>query len=817
MLISAWLTAVRNRLQGPCAVKRRIHKKPAASAAEGLEIRALLTTTLQAVRPNAGEFLTPGEIRTVAPQELTLQFSLGSTITPSTITSQAIQVFRSGNPNDVTAVFGDANDVPVTIGYVGSGSTPNEVETLGDEHYRIVVNGTGANALAATVITSTGTTADPVANATFDFELDLGARIVAVDPQPVTRVADGTLVQARNQIVLYFNDDRLNQNAAENPNFYQLINTNETVNTIDDSKVNPTSVVYNSTLNTATLTFAGGIAELYGAGSYRLRVGNAEAAPTAPTAVDQSVDPGSSFATAVQLPAINAATNSSTVISSGINPQLVAFQFPGADDEPGHREIEVENHLLGGADSGSSGIPFREYNFKSNYGSDPLGNPLSNAITEAQKDRAREIFAYYSEISGIDFVETASSGLTVVTGDMRALDPTIPTGPGGVAGLAGGSMAIMDMGETWANLPGQNWFNVAMHEIGHLLGQGHTYDLPDPTVQGAGSSGSTGTGVEATLAGDHDIVHLQHLYRPDSVDIDLYKFQTVATNVFSAEIMAERMANSGTLDSVLRLYREVNGQRELIAQNDNYFSKDSFLELTLEPGTYYIGVSSTGNDAYDPSVQNTGMGGTSQGVYDLRVNFRPNVFGPGSAIVDTTGRTFDGDSDGIQGGVYNFWFKAATAANTLFVDKANASFLRTAITASATSIGVERAAAFALNTTIRINNEQMRISAINLATNTLTVARAQNGTSASSHSIDSPIRKTTSNGAELTPFGFVNDALAVATPGQIVRIVGNGGVDNDPDTLQDSFPYEIGVNTAGQALWDGAALEAPRNPRLCGS
>ena len=815
MLISAWLTAVRNRLQGPCAVKRRIHKKPAASAAEGLEIRALLTTTLQAVRPNAGEFLTPGEIRTVAPQELTLQFSLGSTITPSTITSQAIQVFRSGNPNDVTAVFGDANDVPVTIGYVGSGSTPNEVvlrfgETLGDEHYRIVVNGTGANALAATVVTSTGTTADPVANATFDFELDLGARIVAVDPQPVTRVADGTLVQARNQIVVYFNDDRLNQNAAENPNFYQLINTNETVNTIDDSKVNPTSVVYNSTLNTATLTFAGGIAELYGAGSYRLRVGNAEAAPTAPTAVDQSVDPGSSFATAVQLPAINAATNSSTVISSGINPQLVAFQFPGADDEPGHREIEVENHLLGGADSGSSGIPFREYNFKSNYGSDPLGNPLSNAITEAQKDRAREIFAYYSEISGIDFVETASTGLTVVTGDMRALDPTIPTGPGGVAGLAGGGMAIMDMGETWANLPGQNWFNVAMHEIGHLLGQGHTYDLPEPTVQGAGSSGSSGTGVEATLAGDHDIVHLQYLYRPDSVDIDLYKFQTVATNVFSAEIMAERMANSGTLDSVLRLYREVNGQRELIAQNDNYFSKDSFLELTLEPGTYYIGVSSTGNDAYDPSVQNTGMGGTSQGVYDLRVNFRPNVFGPGSAIVDTTGRTFDGDSDGIQGGVYNFWFKAATAANTLFVDKANASFLRTAITASATSIGVERAAAFALNTTIRINNEQMRISAINLATNTLTVARAQNGTSASSHSIDSPIRKTTSNGAELTPFGFVNDALAVATPGQIVRIVGNGGVDNDPDTLQDSFPYEIGVNTAGQALWDGAALEAPR-------
>ncbi len=85
MLISTWLTAVRNRLQAPRVVKRRQNQKQASQASENLETRALLTTTLQAVRPNVGEFLTPGEIRTVAPQELTLQFSLGSTITPSSI------------------------------------------------------------------------------------------------------------------------------------------------------------------------------------------------------------------------------------------------------------------------------------------------------------------------------------------------------------------------------------------------------------------------------------------------------------------------------------------------------------------------------------------------------------------------------------------------------------------------------------------------------------------------------------------------------------------------------------------------------------
>lgn len=813
MLISTWLTAVRNRLQAPRVLKRRQNQKQASQASENLETRALLTTTLQAVRPNVGEFLTPGEIRTVAPQELTLQFSLGSTITPTSISNQSIQVFRSG----VDGISGNVDDVPITIGYVGTGSVPNEVvlrfgETLVDDKYRIVVNGTGTNALAATIVTSSGVVADPVANSTFDFELDLGARIVAVDPQPVSRDVNGNLVQARNQIVLYFNDDDLSPTAAQTLSFYKLIATKETVSSLDDVVHNPTGAVYSAASNTVTLTFAQDIALLSGAGSYRLRVGNSESLPIAPSLVTPGADPGSSFGTAnTSLGAINASTNSSTVISSSISPQFVAFSFPGANDEPGHREIEVENHLGGGADTGASGIPFIEYNFKSNYGFDPSGNPLSNLITPDQKDRAREVFAYYSEKSGIDFRETASSGLTVVTGDMRALDPAIPTGPGGVAGLAGGGMAIMDMAETWSNLPGESWFNVAMHEIGHLLGQGHTYDLPDPTVQGAGSSGSSGTGVEPTLAGDHDIVHMQHMYRPDSVDIDLYRFQTTTTSIFSAEVMAERMSDSSTLDSVLRLYREVGGVRELVAQNDNYFSKDSFLELTLTPGTYYIGVSSTGNDSYDPTIQNTGSGGTSQGVYDLRVNFRPNVSGAGSAIVDTTGRTFDGDNDGVQGGVYNFWFKTAAASDTLFVDKSAGTFTSNAVSSSSVStIVVDRTSPFIVNDVIRVNNEQMRITGINATTRTLTVTRGVNGTTATTHSVDSPIRLATENGSLATPFSFIGDAFAAASAGDVVRIVGNGGIDGNSSTLNDSLPYEIGLNTSNQPLADGASLEVPK-------
>ena len=41
------------------------------------------------------------------------------------------------------------------------------------------------------------------------FELDLGAQIQSIVPQPVTRNSSGQLVQQRNQIVVYFNDDDL--------------------------------------------------------------------------------------------------------------------------------------------------------------------------------------------------------------------------------------------------------------------------------------------------------------------------------------------------------------------------------------------------------------------------------------------------------------------------------------------------------------------------------------------------------------------------------------------------------------------------------
>ena len=112
-------------------------------------------------------------------------------------------------------------------------------------------------------------------NLVTDLRLDLPPQVAAVVPQPITRNASGQLVQAKNQIVVYFNSDKLNAVTAQNPNFYQLIFTASTAKNQDDVIYNPTSVVYDSVANRATLTFAGDLSTLgSGIGTYRLRIGD---------------------------------------------------------------------------------------------------------------------------------------------------------------------------------------------------------------------------------------------------------------------------------------------------------------------------------------------------------------------------------------------------------------------------------------------------------------------------------------------------------------------------------------------------------------
>jgi len=727
----------------------------------------------------------------------TIQIGLNSNAGNETTAAELVNVFNSnpfaralavatntvGNPatkiglastaiNYSPLILGGANDVVIEPGYIGLGDTPREIifrfaETLPDDLYRIDIAGTGSAPLRNMNGLALGDTTDDDVDNGRDFartfELDLAPQVLGVVPQPITRNSTGILTQAATQIEVYFNDDDLSPIHASNPNFYQLIYTNDTAQTTDDVVYKPIAVQYSAETDRAILTFSRALHQLgSGAGTFRLRIGTDESPLGPPTVVDlRGTDAGSSFDTAYTLGNLSG----SLLVSAAIDPQIYMLALPGASDEPGHRQIPeyVQTHLLQPADW-ENGIATIFYNFRSDYGSDPAGNKLSNLIKAEQKTRAREAFELWGRAIGVQFVETASQGIVVATGDLRALNPAVPTGQGGVLGLSGLNpvtgqpTVVLDSAENWYEAFGasddplrpDSWFEIAMREIGRTLGLGDTSDLPPGTVAGSDPALAFGnTGIpEPVYPGDHDTVHGRHLYRNEGKDIDLYRFDVAQTGVLSAEMLAQRLSDASLLDAVISVYREADGRRELIGRNDDYFSNDSFLELAVTPGVYYIGVSAAGNVDYNPAIADSGFGGVSEGRYDLRLTFRPSA---GSSLIDVDNffnssaaagsreTALDGNGNGEPGGVFNFWFRVS--ATPIIVDK----------TAAAGGFG------------------------------TLS-----------------------------SPYNNIGVALQAARNGDVVRIVGNGGADGNLGTAEDAVPYQIGFNLMGLPLADGSTMNVPQ-------
>ncbi|MEM9589364.1 MAG: peptidase, partial [Planctomycetota bacterium] len=64
------------------------------------------------------------------------------------------------------------------------------------------------------------------------------------------------------------------------------------------------------------------------------------------------------------------------------------------------------------------------------------------------------------------------------------------------------------------------------------------------------------------------------------------------------------------------------------------------------------------------------------------------------------------------------------------------------------------------------------------------------------------------------PYTEIDQAIAAASPGDTIRVIGNGGIDGRLETAQDNFSYQIGFANNGVPLADGASLDLPQGVRL---
>ncbi len=554
-------------------------------------------------------------------------------------------------------------------------------------------------------------------------------------------------------------------------------------------------VEYDPALNRAVLTFDLDLSELApaaannGSGTYRLRVGSGEAIPAPPTPFNGASDAPDTFLAALAAAPLGVpfgAGTQSVVVTGGVIQAAkdVIPQWPGAGDAAGLRDYRRDAPIVGRIDT-NTGIDVYEYNFADLYGLDPQENNLENAITPAQEDRAREILGLYAERLGVEFVETENRGLQIVTGDLRAIAVSADTGIGTPYSIYRVNDAdptqgvlVLDAGENWYDGYGlspdarPSWFVEGLRGIGSLLGIGNSFELPPGDSSGGSSPAEpnsllfTGPDPNVPLEPDFltqgNIIAGQALHRPESDDIDFYRFQSTTNGRVTLETFAQRLESSSLLDTHLELYRIVNaaaGEYELIATNNDFFSNDSFISVDLElpvddlgdpiATDFIIGVSAAGNDAYNGEVAGSGLGGLSEGAYDLRVTFESNT---GSTITDTSQTELDGDADGRAGGDFNFWFRvardkalpAADEPRVIFVDKFEGDdFLNT--------------------------------------------------------------------GTVVAPLKTISAAFTAAREGDIVRLLPNGGLDQMINTTNDNLAFEIGFGGSGnQRLSDGAEFEVPK-------
>ena len=348
--------------------------------------------------------------------------------------------------------------------------------------------------------------------------------------------------------------------------------------------------------------------------------------------------------------------------------------------------------------------------------------------------------------------------------------------------------------------------------------------------------------------------------------VDAINDDAFASSIFRATV-AVGDASSDIKDADLATFSPLllsGGGLERLHRNDDYFGEDSRIVASLGEGVYYLGVSASGNDQYDPTIAGSGSGGRTQGLYDLHLKFEPQVDevdvirDQDSDRPGVPGTPIDADGDGTPGGAHNFWFKTRPLDRMMVFDGDGTTVVPGQIMTITGGNGVVKNYQFVLNANdvsngnIAVEYQNLQtFDAEQLAQSLISAIRQQTGPTGVSGVVDAPaggpvvltlsgersvavsnnfrgteilgrtifVDKTAGPDAEGTlaqPFNNINNpsnpnAFESSSFGDIVRIVGNGGLDGNIATEHDNYSYQIGTaELNGAALVDGRTMNVPR-------
>ena len=683
---------------------------------------------------------------------------------------------------------------------------------------------------------------------------------------------------------------------------------------------------------------------------------------------------------------------------------VTANQFAGVSDDGDYT-------VSGTSFSVALGVSEIAYNFNGVFDEDQVtGETFLNQINERQKVRIREALNLWSEEIGVQFRETQDEGITFALGDTNNLQSRqgLAAQPFGVLNASvridptfQDSAIVFSNQADFQTLYGEDFTRKAVAGIGLMLGLNPASDLEAPTIMSLSPTFLNRTidvlsspdnplnanpVQEPVFPNNEDILHGQFIHRPDSNDVDLYRFEVDLDDedkvgTLTAETFAERLPDSSLLDTTLSLFQEVpasivtdfgvgtslaveinslvtgrNGNNsrlevirtdrlpndtgvkifpafdesgdqlsnavivdiprisgnitevpasdvvdainssplsasifrariaqgeatidvgaastsfsplvlsgggiELLSRNDDYFGEDSRIITSIGQGVYYLGVASTANEFYDPTITRSGFGGRTEGVYQLQIKFEPQVDETDvirdldNDRADVPGTILDGGGDGVPGGAHNFWFQTRPVNRIVnFVDDGDAVVPGQTVTVVGANNAIRTFEFVPVGSSPSPGNIEVVYSpigvptpagnlasalqaAINARTGELGVSVSRNGASLEftgerSLSFSDDFRAADVLGRNIfvdksagpqasgsldRPFNNiansdVANAFDAALPGDIVRIVGNGGLDDDITTENDNFSYQIGVSdVGGRTLDDGRNMEVP--------